>query len=603
LEPQAGIRAPNQHWSEIDVLDPAKVGDHKLVWELGRHSGLVTLAQAWWCTRDVRYANHCLALLESWLDANPPKKGVHWSSSLELSFRSIAWLWVLALLEEIMPDPLRHRLISHIAIAARHIDRHLSTWFSPNTHLTGEALGLFMIGAALPQCRESASWQQRGTQILLDWVDRHVRPDGTYVEQSTWYHRYTTDFYLQFLVLAERAGMKVRPQIQRALNGLLEYLMWLSRPDGTMPLIGDDDGGRLLFLDERTAHDTRTPLALGAALFRRGDFAAMAGAPSAELVWLLGPAGLTSLYGNARHVPDSTARAFPDGGSRVMRSGWDESSSMLVVDAGPHGFLNGGHAHADALSIDLTIRGRPVFVDPGTFTYTTSPSLRDLFRETALHCAVTVDGIGSATPAGAFQWTSRAESHCHAWSVQEDAVLFAGSHDGFQRLRPRIGYTRYIAFIRPDVWIIRDEITGEGEHELAVHWQCAPGLSCHGGAGSLTLNRGPSDVLSMRVLEHARWRFTEGWVSPTYGVRMEATHITCSRSAIGGASLTTVLSVPGTQAVIQAATFEGAPGLTVRRADSEALLLFQAPEGLSWRQTVRSPGDSSHHDVSRRPDE
>jgi hypothetical protein len=32
-----------------------------------------------------------------------------------------------------------------------------------------------------------------------------VRADGTYVEQSTWYHRYTTDFYLHFLVLAERA--------------------------------------------------------------------------------------------------------------------------------------------------------------------------------------------------------------------------------------------------------------------------------------------------------------------------------------------------------------------------------------------------------------
>jgi hypothetical protein len=46
LDPVAGVRAPDRHWSSIDYLDPATVGDHKLIWELGRHSALVTLAQA-----------------------------------------------------------------------------------------------------------------------------------------------------------------------------------------------------------------------------------------------------------------------------------------------------------------------------------------------------------------------------------------------------------------------------------------------------------------------------------------------------------------------------------------------------------------------------
>ncbi|HEX6315222.1 MAG TPA: heparinase II/III family protein, partial [Gemmatimonadaceae bacterium] len=269
LEPLAGVRMPDRHWSGIDFLDPGQVGDHKVVWELSRHNALVTLAQAYWCTGETRYAEHCLVLLASWLDANPPKQGVHWSSSLELAFRSIAWLWVLALVDDVLRPELRRRVLSYVAVAARHIERNLSTWFSPNTHLTGEALGLFAIGTALPQCRDAAHWRRIGAGILLEWMHRHVRPDGSYVEQSTWYHRYTTDFYLHFLVLAERAGMSVRQDVERPLNGLLDYLMWITRPDGTMPLIGDDDGGRLLFLDERTAHDTRTPLAIGAALFGR----------------------------------------------------------------------------------------------------------------------------------------------------------------------------------------------------------------------------------------------------------------------------------------------------------------------------------------------
>ena len=598
LEPLAGLRAPDHHWSRIDYLDPARVGDHKLVWELGRHNALVTLGQAWWCTHDSRYADHCLALLTSWLDANPPKQGVHWTSSLELSFRSIAWLWVLALVDDVIPPELRRRVIGHLAVAGRHIERHLSTWFSPNTHLTGEALGLFAIGTALPQCREATSWQRRGAGILLDWVDRHVRADGSYVEQSTWYHRYTTDFYLHFLVLAERAELPVRSRIERALGGLLDYLMWITRPDGSMPLIGDDDGGRLLFLDERTAHDTRTPLALGAVLLGRADLAAVAGAPSAELVWLLGHSGLKAFEGLTPRVPETTARGFVEGGTYVVRSDWGPTASVLAIDAGPHGFLNGGHAHADALSIDLTARGQPVLVDPGTFTYTTSPAWRDAFRETAAHCAVTVDGCGSATMAGPFQWASRAESRCEIWDVGRDAVLFAGSHDGFERLRPAVWYRRYLAHIPPDLWIVRDEIRGEGEHELAVHWQGAPGLSCRGGAGSLTLFKGGSDVLDLHVVEPARWRFSDGWVSPAYGSRVVAPHVTCSVRASGSASVTTVLCEPGTPLRARGSIREGVPEVRVRWGDREGVLFFgpsPAPGSKPTMQWVEL--DASHRSI------
>ncbi|HEY5546012.1 MAG TPA: alginate lyase family protein [Gemmatimonadaceae bacterium] len=589
LEPLAGLRAPNQHWSRIDFLDPTRVGDHKLLWELGRHNALVTLGQAWWCTRDSRYADHCLALLTSWLDANPPKQGVHWTSSLELSFRCIAWLWVLALVDDVISPDLRRRVIGHLAVAGRHIERHLSTWFSPNTHLTGEALGLFAIGTALPQCREAMSWQRTGAGILLNWVDRHVRADGSYVEQSTWYHRYTTDFYLHFLVLAERAGIPVRSRIEPALGGLLEHLMWITRPDGTMPLIGDDDGGRLLFLDERTAHDTRTPLAEGAALLGRADLAAVAGTPSTELIWLLGPSGLRAFQGLTPRFPAATARAFVEGGTYVLRSDWGATASVMTIDAGPHGFLNGGHAHADALSVDLTVRGRQVLVDPGTFTYTTSPTWRDSFRETAAHSAVTVDGCGSASVAGPFQWASRAESRCEVWDAGGDVVLFSGSHDGFERLRPRIRYRRYIAWFAPDVWVVRDEIRGEGEHELTVHWQGAPGLACRGGAGSLTLFQGRSDLLDLHVVEAAIWRFADGWVSPAYGTREIAPHVTCSVRGIGRAALTTVLCEPGLSLRANADTSQGAPGIRMRWKDRDGVLFFADDQTIAgeWKATLR----------------
>ena len=583
LEPVAGVRTPDRHWSDIDYLNPNEVGDHKVVWELSRHNALVTMAQAYWCTRDSRYAEECLALLTSWLDANPPKRGVHWGSSLELAFRSIAWLWVLALVDDVIGPELRRRTLAYIAVSARHIERHLSTWFSPNTHLTGEALGLYAIGTALPQCRDAARWQNIGAEILLTWIDRHVRPDGSYVEQSTWYHRYTTDFYLYFIVLAERAGMSVRSRVERPLNGLLDYLMWMTRPDGTMPLIGDDDGGRLTFFDERTAHDTRSPLAIGAALFGRADLAAVAGNAVVDLVWLTGQTGLRAFEQLTGNTPTETARRFSDGGAVIMRSGWDASASLMVIDSGPHGFLNAGHAHADALSLDLTVKGRPVFVDPGTFTYTVAPEWRDAFRATAAHNAVTVDGCSSATVAGPFQWATRSESRCEQWEVesQSGVVLFAGSHDGFERLRPSVRYTRFVAYLMPDVWVVRDEIDGAEEHELAVHWQCAPGLTCHGGAGSLVLSRGRTEVLAMRVVEHATWRFSDGWVSPAYGIREVASHVTCLTRGVGKAYLTTILHEPGQQVMASSEVRDGDQGVRLRWKEHDGVLFF-ADRRMSW---------------------
>jgi hypothetical protein len=559
LDPVAGVRAPARHWSRIDFLDPAVVGDHKVVWELARHQGLVTLAQAWWCTRDDGYRRALGTLLESWLEANPPKTGPHWVSSLELSFRGIAWLWILALAADALPPVLRRRMVGHLAVSARHVERYLSTWFSPNTHLTGEAVGLFMLGTALPQCRDATRWRAIGARTLLEWVGRHVRADGTYVEQSSWYHRYTTDFYLQFMVLADRAGMPVREQVAGPLAGLLDVLRWIARPDGSMPLIGDDDGGRFLFLDERTGHDVRTPLALGAVLLGRGDFAAAAGTPSPEVVWLLGPDGLARFTRLEPVKPTTRRAAFPDGGVYVMRSGWDGEAAVMTIDAGPHGFMNGGHAHADALTLDLCLEGRPVFVDPGTFTYSTHPEWRDRFRETASHCGAVVDGCGSAVPAGPFQWATRATARCLAWHDAGTVALFAGTHDGFARMRPAVRYRRIVAFVEPDLWIVRDELDSEGDHELAVHWQCAAGVDVTTDADDLVL-RADAGRIAARVAERGgEWSVSDGWVSPVYGARIRAPHLRFIRRATGPMAVTTVVTTGA--ANVTAAASGSSPGI------------------------------------------
>lgn len=544
-EPVAGRRAPDRHWSEVAYLDPAVVGDHKVIWELGRHQALVTLGQAAWLTGDARYSAACAQWLSSWIDGNPPKHGVHWASSLEVAFRSIAWVWALALVGDALPQPLRRRAVGYLTISARHVERYLSTWFSPNTHLTGEALGLFVVGTALPQVRGAARWRDLGAGILLTWLPRHVRPDGTYVEQSTWYHRYTTDFYLHFLALAERAGLPVRDRVAGPLGSLLDVLAWVTRPDGSMPLIGDDDGGRLLFLDEGTATATATPLAVGAALLQRGDLAAVAGGPTPEVAWLLGAAGVDEFRRLAPRLPAGRARAFGDGGMYVIREGWGRDAAMCVIDAGPHGFLNAGHAHADALSLDLTVRGVPILVDPGTYTYTVSAEWRDRFRSTAVHNAAIVDGRDSARASGPFSWATRVTAAVDAWGDDGSVVLFSGTHDGFDTSSARTAYRRTIVFLPPVGWIIHDEVIAGGEHELTVHWQCAPGTDAVVSGSVATVFHGGTALATVRTVEGAAVARTEGQVSPMYGTMVNAPHLASVRRSRDGVTITTLIADAG----------------------------------------------------------
>src|SRR5437867_5799371 len=155
----------------------------------------------------------------------------------------------------VLTETLVLRIVKFLAAHGRHIETYLSHYFSPNTHLTGEALGLFYLGTALPELRRAEHWRRLGLRILLEQLQIHVRPDGVYFEQTSYYHRYTTDIYMHLLLLARASDTRVPEGVEEKLSLLLNHLMWITRPDGSSPCYGDDDGGRLVVLGERRLDD------------------------------------------------------------------------------------------------------------------------------------------------------------------------------------------------------------------------------------------------------------------------------------------------------------------------------------------------------------
>ena len=526
LEPTSGCRSRLLHWKRLDSLDPSLTGDKKVVWELNRHQHLLALGRAFLHTGDDRYAAAVGEQIASWIRENPPKLGVNWVSSLEFAFRCISWLWALALVRAwgkwtSLPLP---EILRSLHLQGCHIETYLSTYSSPNTHLTGEALGLYYLGTCLPELKRSKRWRSIGRSILLQQLEKHVRPDGVYFEQSSWYHRYTADFYTHFILLSERAGESLPTHVRNRLAALMDHLMWITRPDGTSPYLGDDDGGKLVKLEERAPNDWRAALSNGAVMFGRGDYKHVAGEFAEETYWLFGPDARKQFERIPAKPPTLTSRAFADGGFFVMRSGWSRNSNYLLIDCGPHGVMNCGHAHADALAIELAALGATVLVDPGTFTYTGSAEMRDLFRSTAMHNTLTIDGLSSSDPAGPFKWKKVANSTLHCWHDYPGFTYFEGSHDGYKRLPDPATHERTVLFVNREYWFMLDRVDVTGEHEYAVHFHMAPGIDAtlHQETGRIEAHAASAALDLVYFEGQGAWHVTDGLVSPCYAAKVSA---------------------------------------------------------------------------------
>jgi hypothetical protein len=529
-DPIAGRTAPTAHWSRVAYLDPSVVGDHKVIWELNRHQYFLTLGRAYWLTGNESYAKVIVDHLTSWVDANPPKTGMNWASSLEVSFRAISWLWALHFLRDSssLTPRLFRRLVGVLDLHGRQIADNLSTYFSPNTHLTGEALGLVAVGTALPQLQNAEEWRKIGYGILEAEFFKQIRPDGTYVEQSLYYHRYTLDIFMQALVLSRHDGNRLRV-IEERLQAAFDHAMYLTRPDGTFPLIGDDDGGELLPLDARATNDFRAGLGTAAALFGRADYACAAGELCEETLWLLGPSGVTAFDALRPVPPVNTSRGFADGGYYVMRDTWSRDANWLAMDAGPHGYLNCGHAHADALSIDVVSRGRSLLTDAGTFSYSADLESRNHFRSTAAHNTVVVDGHSSSQlGAGAFHWKGFARTEVRRWISTSSFDFIAARHDGFTHLESPVFHERSVLFVRGEYWLIRDRIESAGDHDVEVLFHCAPGIVARQlSENSVSLGEADASdgqlTLLMTLAPGGSYNIVGDSMSPRYGKRVDTT--------------------------------------------------------------------------------
>lgn len=492
-DPKTGTEAPLTFGKTLNYRDEHVVGDVKYVWEPNRHQELVTLAQAWRLTGEMKYAEGCRALLESWFEQCPYPLGPNWTSSLEHAVRLLNWsvAWQLlgnadsALFAGVDGQAFRRRWLDSIYQHCHFIAGHFSKFSSANNHLFGEYMGLF-IGALMWPCwRESTRWLEVARAGLEEEAIRQNAPDGVNREQAIWYHHEVVDMMLLCGLAGQANGAGFSTAWWDQLEKMLEFIAALMDVGGKVPMIGDsDDAVMVRFSREPEFNTYRSLLATGAILFEREDFACKAGVFDDKSRWLLGEKGAKDfvrlaalpLSGMSPVSGEITKRAFPVGGYYILGDQFDTPDEVrIVADAGPLGYLSiAAHGHADALAFTLSAGGHEILIDPGTYAYHTQKKWRDYFRGTSAHNTVRVDGVDQSMIGGNFMWLKHAKAWCEQWESDAARDYFVGAHDGYQHLQDPVLHQRTLEFDKAArVLRVVDTLTCKGAHQAELFWHFA----------------------------------------------------------------------------------------------------------------------------------
>ena len=548
-DPKTGTEVPLDFGKELDYRNPDVVGDIKYLWEPNRHAHLVRLAQAWALTHKRAHFDIIADQLESWFFACPYGYGPNWASSLEVALRLINWsaTWQLLGREALEEHhDLRHRWLKSVYQHAQFIRGWLSLHSSANNHLIGEAAGLFVAGLAWPHWPAARDWVASGKEILEREALAQNAPDGVNREQAVWYQQFVLDLLVTALLAGKANGQWFSADYESRIEVMMDFIASIMDAGGNVPMIGDADDGLATNLSLETP-PYRSLLALGAILFKRGDFKLKARTLDDRSRWLLGAAAdreFGALDVEKTRLP--LRQAFPEGGYFVLGCEFDTPEEIrIVTDAGPLGYRSiAAHGHADALAFTLSVGGEEFLIDPGTYAYHTQERWREYFRGTAAHNTLRIDGLDQSVPGGNFMWLRHARSACSLWLSSADQDTFEGWHDGYMRLDDPVKHRRLIQVQKKARRVlIEDTLEMEDEHDVELFFHCSEhcrveslpeGYLLSTATASITIAV-PQFESAVHAVQRASVAPIAGWISRAFD-RREPTSTIAWRARLSGLS-------------------------------------------------------------------
>jgi len=365
------------------------------------------------------------ALIERWIDDNPPPVGAGWDP-YPLSLRIVNWIkWSLG--GQALSARAHHSLAVQVRYLAKRLEFHLL-----GNHLLANAKALAFAGLWFEDA-EAERWLDTASAILSRELPEQVLADGGHFERSPMYHSIVLEDLLDLVNLFSAFGMAVPDAWRARAMNMCRWLSAMCHPDDRIALFNDSAFGIAAEPSELFAYAAR----LGFDVEPR--------VPPAPVV----------------HLKES-------GYVRLSKTG-----AVALLDVGPLGpdYLL-AHGHADTLSFELSLHGRRLIVDSGCSRYEAG-AIRAEERGTRAHNTVVLDGIDSSEVWGAFRVARRAHVQDVETRCGEDALMVRAAHDGYQKTPQRVRHRREWT-MRAGSLAVDDDLEGSGTHDVEIPFHLHP---------------------------------------------------------------------------------------------------------------------------------
>lgn len=480
--------------------------DIKFPWEYSRCHHLLWLGSAYLINKDDKYAKEVVDTILDWIKQNPYNRTVNWSCSMEVAIRCINWLYAVSMISEspsINNDFIsifQNSLYDH----GRHIYANLeySTVYNAN-HYYSNIVGLIYLGILFKDNPKAKIWLNFAINEYCHETRMQYLPSGANYENSISYHRLTTEMALCGYYCIKRANIPLPVDIRARLIHALYFVAAYMKNSGA-PLIGDNDDGRFLPIIKRSF----------------SDHSYLTEVDSPELlVWSCDTESIID-----KSLVDAIPRFYlGESGNAIIKT---TDIYLFVSNSEPSRYVEYGktfiptHTHNDKLSFEVAIKGENIFIDPGTYCYTSDPSVRNEFRSTRKHNTIFVDDEEQNIIPDNNVFAITQNVHIDSLNVRVDAKKQYICEGSYSTYKERLHHERKFIVWEKQIEIIDIITKNGGDHKCISSFHLAPTIDVNViDNNKILLHTEEGNELHMIIKTNADVQILvdEDTVSPHYG--------------------------------------------------------------------------------------
>lgn len=552
LDFSSGFRWPKgKLHTKYNQVDTTNNADVKYPRELSRCHHFLYLGQAYLLTKNEKYTDEFINQIEHWIKENPYKKSINWCCSMDIAIRAINWIYGLKMFSssEKINEGFLSKIFTSLYLHGRYIFENPEKNRSYNhNHYLSDLAGQIVLGLLFKQnkIKETNLWKENGVYEFFREIRTQILPTGFSYERTTNYHRLVTELISYTIIIMKRVGSEIPIDINYRVESMFKVVCNYCNVDGTAPIIGDQDNGRLLPFFPYSFNYQRYLLNIGTVLFDNEFFKSHTQKDNIDILWLFGYTGIEKFNSIKPKQLELKTQSYADAGFYILRS---DKTYVFINNSGLSHYNEvvglGTHTHSDLLSFVYEYEGKSFLVDPGTYLYSANPKQRKKFRSTKMHNTLTVDGYDQNELNEKELWgfSRTAIPSENSFFNTSEVDSFEGAHTGYMRLNDSVLHTRKFELNKvTNELAITDKLECKGSHDITSYFHFDSDVEITLKDNMIECKKeGKKIMLSISGLDNMQIKIIDEYISKSYGERELSKCAVLEFKINGNQSLTTLI--------------------------------------------------------------